>query len=58
MRALLWVVGLIAGALILVGLLLQAVRWLLIIGGIALIAIVVLVFVKARRALHQPAGRR
>ncbi len=50
MRALLWVVGVVAGALVLLGLLLEAVRWLVIIGAIALVAVVVFAFVKARQA--------
>ncbi|MEW2383966.1 hypothetical protein AB0873_18025 [Micromonospora sp. NPDC047707] len=50
MRAMLWVVGVIAGALILLGLLFEANRWLLIIGAFALLAAAVLAAVKARQA--------
>ncbi|SBT39275.1 hypothetical protein [Micromonospora auratinigra] len=53
MRALIWVVAVIAGALILVGLILQAAKWLIIIGGIALIAAIVLAFVRGRRAMQR-----
>ncbi|SCF24626.1 hypothetical protein [Micromonospora mirobrigensis] len=52
MRALLWVVGVVGGALILLGLLLEAVRWLVIIGLIALVAVIVLAFVKGRQSVH------
>lgn len=52
MRALLMVVGVIAGVLILLGLLLEAVRWLVIIGVVALLAVIVLGVVKGRQALR------
>lgn len=58
MRALLWIVGVVAGVLILLGLLLEAVRWLIIIGLVALVVVIVLAAVKTRRVLHRPAGRR
>ncbi|GIJ76267.1 hypothetical protein SAMN05443287_102218 [Micromonospora phaseoli] len=58
MRALLWVVGVVAGVLILLGLLLEAVQWLVIIGIIALVAVIVLAFVKGRQSAHNRAGRR
>jgi hypothetical protein len=58
MRALLWIVGVVAGVLILLGLLLEAVRWLIIIGLVALIVVIVLAAVKTRRVLNRPAGRR
>ncbi|MFV2100965.1 hypothetical protein [Micromonospora sp. LOL_024] len=58
MRALLWVVGVVAGVLILLGLLLEAVQWLVIIGVIALAAVIVLAFVKGRQATHHRAGHR
>ncbi|MEV0002899.1 hypothetical protein AB0H28_11495 [Micromonospora sp. NPDC050980] len=53
MRALLWVVGVVAGVLILLGLLLEAVRWLIIIGVIALAAVVVVAILKTRRVAHR-----
>lgn len=58
MRAMLWAVGVVAGALILLGLLLEAVRWLVIIGVVALVAVVVMVVVKGRRAVRHSAGHR
>ncbi|RKN51152.1 hypothetical protein [Micromonospora endolithica] len=58
MRAMLWVVGVVAGVLILLGLLLEAVRWLIIIGVIALIAVLVLAFLKGRQAVNQHSARR
>ncbi|WP_320066113.1 hypothetical protein [Micromonospora sp. RTGN7] len=59
MRAILWVVGVAAGVLILLGLLLEAVRWLVIIGAIALIALIVFAFVRGRQVLrHQQSRRR
>ncbi|MFG3714592.1 hypothetical protein [Micromonospora sp. NPDC047730] len=58
MRAMLWVVAVIAGALVLLGLLLEAVRWLVVIGAVALLAVVVLAVVKGRPAMHHSAGRR
>ncbi|MGB2569938.1 hypothetical protein ACPFP2_16015 [Micromonospora citrea] len=59
MRAMLWVVGVVGGALILLGLLLEAVRWLVVIGAIALVAVIVLAFVRGRQMMqHHSAGRR
>ncbi|SCG74588.1 hypothetical protein [Micromonospora coxensis] len=59
MRAMLWVVGVVGGALLLLGLLLEAARWLMIIGAIALIVVIVLAFVRGRQAMqHHSAGRR
>ncbi|WP_422756737.1 hypothetical protein [Micromonospora sp. WMMD708] len=59
MRAMLWVVGVVGGALILLGLLLEAVRWLAIIGLVALLAVIVLAFVRGRQVVHRhSAGRR
>ncbi|MCZ7423258.1 hypothetical protein O7605_27505 [Verrucosispora sp. WMMA2121] len=58
MRALLWVVGVVAGVLVLLGLLLEAVRWLVIIGVIALAAVIVLAFVRGRRSAHNYPNRR
>ncbi|MEU4781491.1 hypothetical protein DER29_2992 [Micromonospora sp. M71_S20] len=58
MRSMLWVVGVIAGALVLLGLLLEAVRWLVIIGAVALAVVVVLAVVKGRQAMRHSAGHR
>ena len=58
MRALLWVVGVVAGVLILLGLLLEAVRWLVIIGVIALAAVIIFGIVKGRRVVHRHSTRR
>ncbi|MEU7957019.1 MULTISPECIES: hypothetical protein [Micromonospora] len=59
MRAMLWVVGVVGGALILLGLLLEAVRWLAIIGLVALLVVIVLAFVRGRQVMHRhSAGRR
>ncbi|MCM0677349.1 hypothetical protein NCC78_22040 [Micromonospora phytophila] len=52
MRTMLWVVGVVAAALILLGLLLEAVRWLVIIGLIALVAVIVLAVVKGRQGCN------
>ncbi|MEH1017769.1 hypothetical protein V6U90_32460 [Micromonospora sp. CPCC 206060] len=52
MRTLLIVVGVIAAALILLGLLLEAARWLVLIGAIALIGVFVLGVMKTRRVLR------
>ncbi|PZF91445.1 hypothetical protein C1I93_21590 [Micromonospora endophytica] len=57
MRALLWVVGVVAGVLVLLGLLLEAVRWLVIIGIIALAAVIILAFVKGRQSAHNYPSR-
>ncbi|MEG3636299.1 hypothetical protein [Micromonospora palythoicola] len=58
MRALLWVVGVVAGVLVLLGLLLEAVQWLVIIGLVALAAVIVLAFVRGRRSAHNYPNRR
>ncbi|GIJ26620.1 hypothetical protein Vqi01_17820 [Micromonospora qiuiae] len=58
MRALLWTVGVIAVILVLLGLLLEAVRWLVIIGIIALAAVIVLGFVRGRRSAQNYPSRR
>ncbi|MEU5910354.1 hypothetical protein [Micromonospora sp. NPDC047527] len=58
MRAMLWVVGVVAGVLILLGLLLEAVRWLIIIGLIALVVVIVLGVVKGRQAMQHQSRRR
>jgi hypothetical protein len=53
MRALLITVGIVAVALILLGLLIKAVKWLLILGLIALIAAIVMGVVEARRVARK-----
>ncbi|GAB4102568.1 hypothetical protein AB0C42_13005 [Micromonospora taraxaci] len=58
MRALLWVVGVVAGVLILLGLILEAVRWLIIIGVIALVIVIVWGVVKGRQAVQHQGRRR
>ncbi|MEU4555126.1 hypothetical protein [Micromonospora violae] len=58
MRALLWVVGVVAGVLILLGLLLEAVRWLIIIGVIALVIVIIWGVVKGRQAMGHQSRRR
>ncbi|MGW4679784.1 hypothetical protein ACWEOS_15105 [Micromonospora taraxaci] len=58
MRALLWVVGVVAGVLILLGLILEAVRWLIIIGVIALVIVIVWGIVKGRQAVQHQGRRR
>ncbi|MET8910105.1 hypothetical protein [Micromonospora sp. NPDC004551] len=58
MRALLWIVGVVAAVLILLGLFLEAVRWLLIIGLIALVVLIVLAFVRGRRVTQRGTPRR
>ncbi|MEV1317354.1 hypothetical protein AB0J84_15610 [Micromonospora arborensis] len=58
MRAMLWVVGVVAGVLILLGLILEAVRWLIIIGLIALVIVIILGVIKGRQAMSHQARRR
>ncbi|MEH0822709.1 MULTISPECIES: hypothetical protein [unclassified Micromonospora] len=59
MRTVLWIVGIVGGALVLLGLLLEAVRWLVLIGAVALVVVIVLAFVRGRRLLRQHSpGRR
>ncbi|MFD6567841.1 hypothetical protein [Micromonospora profundi] len=58
MRAMLWVVAVVAGVLILLGLLLEAVRWLVIIGLIALVVVIIWGIVKGRQAMHHQSHRR
>ncbi|GGM24155.1 hypothetical protein GCM10011608_06270 [Micromonospora sonchi] len=58
MRALLWTVGVIAAILVLLGLLLEAVRWLVIIGIIALAAVIVLASFRGRRSAQNYPSRR
>ena len=52
MRALIYTVGLVALVLIVLGLVLKAVKWLIIIGLAALVAAIVMGVVKGRRALR------
>jgi hypothetical protein len=52
MRALITAVGVVALVLIVLGLVIKAVKWLIIIGVVALVAAVVLGFLKGRRALR------
>ncbi|MFC8616482.1 hypothetical protein ACFT9M_08710 [Micromonospora purpureochromogenes] len=59
MRTVLWIVGIVGGALVLLGLLLEAVRWLVLIGVIALVVVIVLAFVRGRQMMRQHSpGRR
>ncbi|MFG2109643.1 hypothetical protein [Micromonospora chersina] len=58
MRALLWTVGVVAGVLILLGLLLEAVRWLIIIGAVAVVVLLVLAFVRGRRVAEREGAPR
>ena len=51
MRALLITVGVVALVLILLGVLLKALKWLIIIGLVALVASIVMGVIRARRAL-------
>jgi hypothetical protein len=52
MRALIYTVGAVAIILIVLGLIIKAVKWLIILGLIALITSVVLGVIKGRRALR------
>lgn len=52
MRALLVAIGIVAVALILLGIIVKAVKWLIIIGLVALVATIVLGVIKGRRALR------
>ncbi|MFI7282069.1 hypothetical protein ACIBOV_17600 [Micromonospora chersina] len=58
MRALLWIVGVVAGVLILLGLLLEAARWLIIIGAIAVVVLVVLALLRGRRVVRRESAPR
>ncbi|MEV0723554.1 hypothetical protein AB0I37_12340 [Micromonospora purpureochromogenes] len=59
MRTVLWIVGIIGGALVLLGLLLEAVRWLVLIGAVALVVVIVLAFARGRQMMRQHSpGRR
>ena len=52
MKALIYGIGAVALVLILLGLVLKAVKWLIIIGLVALVAAIVLGVVKGRRTLR------
>lgn len=52
MRSLAITVGIVAIVLILLGLFLKAVKWLIIIGLVALVASIVLGFIRGRKALR------
>ena len=52
MRALLVTLGVIAVVLIVLGLVIKAVKWLIILGLIALVASIVMGVIKGRRALR------
>ena len=53
MRALLVAIGVVALAFIVLGLLIKAVKWLLILGVIAVVVAVVLGIIEARRAARK-----
>ncbi|EXG82750.1 hypothetical protein [Cryptosporangium arvum] len=53
MRALLIALGVVAVVLIVLGLVIKAVKWLLIIGAIALVVAIVMGVVEARRGLRK-----
>ena len=53
MRALLTLIGVIAVILVVLGLLLEAARWLIIIGVVAFLAVIVLSAVKGRRTVQR-----
>jgi hypothetical protein len=52
MRTLIYTVGIVAIVLIVLGLIIKAVKWLIILGLIALVASIVMGVVKGRRALR------
>jgi hypothetical protein len=52
MKALIYTVGIVALVLIVLGLVLKAVKWLIIIGLVALVASIVMGVLKGRRALR------
>ena len=52
MKALIYTLGIVALVLIVLGLVLKAVKWLIIIGLIALVASIVMGVLKGRRALR------
>ncbi|MFI9530709.1 hypothetical protein [Micromonospora rosaria] len=53
MRAMLLVIGIVAVALVLLGLLLEAARWLIIVGAVAFVVLLVLAFVRGRRTARR-----
>ncbi|WP_188116175.1 hypothetical protein [Salinispora cortesiana] len=57
MRVVLWVIGIVAAALILVGLLWDAAQWLMVIGAIALVVVVIMAVVKVRQMTRQSQRR-
>ena len=52
MRALIYTVAAVAVVLIVLGLIIKAVKWLIIIGLVVLVAAIVMGFLKSRRALR------
>ena len=52
MKALIYTLGIVALVLIVLGLVLKAVKWLIIIGLVALVASIVMGVLKGRRALR------
>ncbi|WP_018215221.1 hypothetical protein [Salinispora vitiensis] len=57
MRVVLWVIGIVAAALILLGLLWQAAQWLMVIGAIALVIVIIMAVVKVRQMTRQSQRR-
>ncbi|NYT92568.1 MULTISPECIES: hypothetical protein [Salinispora] len=57
MRVVLWVIGIVAAALILLGLLWQAAQWLMVIGAIALVVVIIMAVVKVRQMTRQSQRR-
>lgn len=57
MRVVLWVIGVVAAALILLGLLWQAAQWLMVIGAIALVVVIIMAVVKVRQMARQSQRR-
>ncbi|WP_018723413.1 hypothetical protein [Salinispora fenicalii] len=53
MRVVLWVIGIVAAALILLGLLWEAAQWLMVIGAIALVVVVIMAVAKVRQMTRQ-----
>lgn len=57
MRVVLWVIGIVAATLILLGLLWQAAQWLMVIGAIALVVVIIMAVVKVRQMTRQSQRR-
>ncbi|ABP54534.1 hypothetical protein [Salinispora tropica] len=57
MRVVLWVIGIVAAVLILVGLLSNAAQWLMIIGAITLVVVAIIAIVKVRQRTQQSQRR-